>query len=455
MAQCGNVSMAHVTHPERLPVAPSEPMRRASRLQHELPVLTSAAPGGTEAYLPRLVDAHLELALSRSAAVELRGPRGVGKTTTALQRAGAVLALQDQDTAAAVRDDPRSALLGQRAPLLIDEWQEVPEVLWAVKAHIDTSSAPGQFIVTGSVRADNWEQMPLTGRSEAIDMYPFSVAERRGTGEAPLGQRLFEGLDLEAEEIDLSVNDYIGLALQSGYPNTMDEPDPEARAARLRNRIDGTVNVDTLVGRHNRSKLAEFLSCYALHSGGVVPLQRLCDEIGISRNTGDAYLRLLTRTYLVADAPSYHTNRISHLRRAPKRLLVDAGLLAAAWDADAASIRHSADLRGRLIETFVAAQLRVQAPASSVRYRLAHLRRNDREVDFVLDGGIRGVAAVEVKAGVHGGRNEARHLFWLRDLLGDSFVGGVLLHTGRRGPRRLDDGAGGCIWSAPLSTLWA
>ena len=52
-------------------VAPSEPVRRAVRLQHEVPVLTSAAPGGTEAYIPRLADAQLEMALSRSAAVEL------------------------------------------------------------------------------------------------------------------------------------------------------------------------------------------------------------------------------------------------------------------------------------------------------------------------------------------------------------------------------------------------
>ena len=436
-------------------MALSEPARRPVRLQRELPVLTSAAPGGSESYLPRLADGQLERALSRSPAVELRGPRGVGKTTTALQQAAAVLAMQDPDTAAAVHEDPRSALLGQRAPLLIDEWQEVPEVLWAVKAHIDTSSTPGQFILTGSVRGTSGEQMPLTGRSEAIDMFPFSVAERRGTGGVSLAQRLFEGFELEADEIDLAVNDYIDLALQSGYPATMDEPDSEARAARLRSRIDGTINVDSLVGRHDRSRLADFFACYALHSGGVVPLQRLCDEVGISRNTADAYLSLLTRTYLVADAPSYHTNRISHLRRAPKRLLVDAGLLAAAWDADAAAIRYSADLRGRLLESFVAAQLRAHTSASEVRYRLAHLRRNDREIDFVLDGGISGVAAIEVKAGVHGGRGEARHLFWLRDQLGDRFAAGVILHAGRRPPRLLDDTPQGRIWSAPLSTLWA
>ena len=436
-------------------MADSGPVRRAGRLADELPVLTSAAPGGSEAYIPRLADGVLERALARSAAVELRGPRGVGKTTTALQQAGSVLAMQDPDVAAAVREDPRALLLGQQAPLLIDEWQEVPEVLWAVKAHIDASSRPGQFIVTGSIRGDGRQQMPLTGRAEAIDLFPFTVAERRGVQSVSLAERLFGGHDLEAGDSGLSVADYIEIAMQSGYPNTMDEADPDARAARLRNRIDSTVNVDSLVGRHDRSKLADFMACYALHSAGVVPLQRLCDDVGISRNTGDAYLGLLTRTYLVADAPSYHHNRISHLRRAPKRLLVDAGLLAAAWHADAATILRSADLRGRLLETFVAAQLRAHALDSAAPHRLAHLRRNDREVDFVLDGGIRGVVAVEVKAGVHGGRGEARQLFWLRDQLGESFAAGVVLHTGQRPPHPLDDDPTRPIWSAPVAALWA
>ena len=418
-------------------------------------MLTSAAPGGTDAYIPRFVDTHLEQARSRSGAVELRGPRGVGKTTTALQVARTVFACQNPDTAAAIRQDPRSTLLGQRTPVLIDEWQEVPEVLWAVKEHLDTSSVPGRFIITGSLRGHEGEQSPLTGRAEAIDMFPFSVAERRGVRTAPLAERLFAGEEVGEVDTTLGVNDYIAIALESGYPNTMDEADPAARAARLRNRIDGTVNVDGLVGRHDRSKLADFVAAYALHSGGVVPLQRLCDDVGISANTGRAYQALLARTYLVADAPSFHHNRISHLRRSPKRLLVDAGLLAAAWGVGADVISRSADLRGRLLETFVAAQLRAGALASGVRYSLGHLRRNGREVDFVLDGGVCGVVAVEVKAGIHGGRREAKHLFWLREQLGDSFAGGVVLHTGRRPPHPLDDTPTGHIWSAPISALWA
>ena len=105
-------------------MADLRPPHRAGRLPDDLSVLPSAAPGGPEPYIPRLVDGGLDRALSRSAAVELRGPRGVGKTTTALQLAGSVLAMQDPDVAAAVREDPRTLLLVQRTPLLIDEWQE-------------------------------------------------------------------------------------------------------------------------------------------------------------------------------------------------------------------------------------------------------------------------------------------------------------------------------------------
>ena len=434
----------------------------ARRLQSELPVLTSAAPGGTETYIPRFADTRLEQALARSAAVELRGPRGVGKTTTALQMARSVLALQNPDTAAAVSEDPRSALLGQPAPLLIDEWQEVPEVLWAVKEHLDTSNRPGQFVITGSVRSDSWQQMPLTGtlRSDRhVSVQPLretrTVRETRAQCQAVAREACWrvsswKRVNSTSASTTTSISQCRAVT-RTRWRRSI----PEARAARLRNRIDGTVNVDILVGRHDRSKLADFMTCYALHSGGVVPIQRLCDDAGVSRNTGYAYLRLLARTYLVADAPSFHHNRISHLRRSPKRLLVDAGLLAASWDADVALIRCSADLRGRLLETFTAAQLRAQALASDVRYRLAHLRRNDREIDFVLDAGVRGIVAVEVKAGVRGGRKEARHLFWLREQIGNAFAGGAVLHTGKRPPHLLDNSTSGRIWSAPISALWA
>ena len=50
-------------------------------------------------------------------------------------------------------------------PLLVDEWQVVPEVLGAVKRAVDEGATAGSFVLTGSSQADltaaGW---PATGR---------------------------------------------------------------------------------------------------------------------------------------------------------------------------------------------------------------------------------------------------------------------------------------------------
>ena len=57
---------------------------------------------------------------------------------------------------------------------------------------------------------------------------------------------------------------------------------------------------------------------------------------------------------------------------------------------------------------------------------------------------------IEIKATSAPDRGDARHLIWLRDRLGEVFVGGVVLHTGSW-PYLIDDR----IIAAPISTLWA
>lgn len=73
-----------------------------------------------------------------------------------------------------------------------------------------------------------------------------------------------------------------------------------------------------------------------------------------------------------------------------------------------------------------------------------------QEIDLLLefDGGR--VIAVEVKAGAAPTRADARHLLWLRDELGASFVAGAVLHTGPE-VIRLDDR----IAAIPIASLWS
>src|SRR5680860_1496879 len=111
------------------------------------------------AYRPRLADAHLGELLAEFPAVMINGARATGKTTTARQHVAEVLSLDVPGVAASMRADPDAALRRVGRPVLLDEWQEAPEVLGAVKRAVDRDSRPGQFLLTGSVRAELSNEM--------------------------------------------------------------------------------------------------------------------------------------------------------------------------------------------------------------------------------------------------------------------------------------------------------
>jgi predicted AAA+ superfamily ATPase len=102
------------------------------------------------AYHRRLLDALLDDLLTELPAILLVGPRASGKTTTALQRAHSVIRLDVPGEAAAFRADPDAVLRGMAEPVLLDEWQAVPEAFSAVKRAVDAAARPQRFILTGS-----------------------------------------------------------------------------------------------------------------------------------------------------------------------------------------------------------------------------------------------------------------------------------------------------------------
>jgi predicted AAA+ superfamily ATPase len=140
------------------------------------------------------------------------------------------------------------------------------------------------------------------------------------------------------------------------------------------------------------------------------------------------------------------------LEKRAKRYLVDGGLAAAAAGFDVQGMLSDSDLLGRMIDTFVHAQIAPEATLAAHPVRLHHVRtaHGRQEVDLVaeLPGGK--VVGIEVKAASAVTRKDARHLAWLRDQLGDRFAAGVVLHTG---PDTFE--LGDRLLAAPISTIWA
>lgn len=391
------------------------------------------------AYRPRLADRTLADLLADFPAILVNGARAVGKTTTARQFASDEVRLDQPSQAAAFRADPDAALRSRAEPLLIDEWQEVPSVLGAVKRAVDDDPRPGRFILTGSVRSE-WEHevWPGTGRLVRLTMYGLT---RRELGEsldhaAPLFlDRLTSPETLVRPKSRLDLPKYIDLALESSFPEIgAATKSTRGQIAWLRSYVDQLLTRDapSLLAGVDIAKMRIYFEALALNTAGLISDKSLYDAAGINAKTASRYDQLFAELFVTEQINSWSTNRLARLEKRAKRYFIDPALAAATIDADRSTMLTNPDLLGRLLDTFVVAQLRPEFAVAERPPRLHHLRTANgrQEIDFVVETTGGHVFAFEVKASAAVTATDAKHLVWLRDEIGKKFVRGVVLHTG-------------------------
>ena len=244
------------------------------------------------------------------------------------------------------------------------------------------------------------------------------------------------------------------LALVGGFPEPALRLPARARAIWLDSYVQQLVTRDVQVIDPARDPLRvrRFFDVLAMNTAGVIANKTLYRAADINRATAEAYERLLRNLFVIDAVPAWFDNRMKRLLKTPKRYLIDAGLAAAAISVDEAAVMRNAQLLGRLLDTFVTAQFRAELEVSTSRPRLHHLRTEGgrREVDLLLEFSGQRVIGIEIKAAAAVDHDDARHLEWLRDELGERFVHGLVLHAGP-GVFELSRN----ITAAPIGTLWS
>jgi hypothetical protein len=409
-------------------------------------------------YRQRVIDRELDELLPQVSAVSLDGPKGVGKTATALRRAGTVRALDRPGVLSVLAADPGRLLAGDR-PVLIDEWQRLPVSWDLVRRAVDSDPSPGRFLLTGSASPAEAGLHSGAGRIVRCRMRPFTSAERGLaqptvslsvllTGDRPPLEG-FSGVDLET---------YATSICQSGFPAI-----GARRGRALRAELDGYL--DLIVERdfaelghpvRRPITLRRWLAAYGAATATTASLEVIRDAATAAERdkpakaTVLAYQQVLERLWIVDPVPAWLPSR-SHLRRlgaAPRHHLADPALAARLVGASAESLlgaRHSGPfpardgtLLGQLFESLVTLDVRVYAQAAEGR--VGHLRTHggEHEIDLIVERGDGQVLAVEVKLAHTVTDQDVRHLRWLREQIGEEMIDAIVVTTGREAYRRRD-----------------
>lgn len=401
---------------------------------------------------------HVRDALADTRVVLIAGARQAGKSTLArMVLAGrpdaATFTLDDEATLAAARDDP-TGFIHHDVTVFIDEIQRAPHLLLAIKAAVDRSSTPGQFLLTGSADVLAMARVAdaLPGRMEVIELWPFSQGEIEGHFDGFIDRAFARSPGRTATTV--SKLGYLRRAERGGFPDVvLTRETARRRAAWFDSYVAALTRREArdIAGVERPAELRQLLRLLAARSGQLLKIEEVARDAGLAPTTTRRYVRLLEAAYIVRTLPGWATSKTTRAVRAPKVYVCDTGLLChlLGVTADAMAAPSSGEA-GPVLETFVTMELARQLGWSDTRASLFHFRSKDgTEVDAVLEAADGRLVGVEVKAGATVRSEDFRGLRLLMDKVGDRFTAGLVLYTGTETLPFGDK-----LRCAPISSLW-
>lgn len=303
-----------------------------------------------------------------------------------------------------------SLLLEGDTPLLIDEWQLVPQLWDAARFTIDQRRKTGQFILTGSAVPVDRSKITHkgTGRFAWLTMRPMSLWEsEESNGKVSLNS-LFNGdmQDCRAPGYDLKRIAY--LTCRGGWPGALDLSE-KASLKQAYNYLDAVSeqeisDVDST--RRDPMLTKRLLRSYARHQGSQASVASILNDILTNENgstteaTITSYMKALEKIFVIENMPAWNPNLRSKaaIRTSDTRYFVDPSVSAAALRLGPSDLIADLNTFGLLFETLAVRDLRVYADA--LDGDVFHYRdKNGLECDAVLHLRNGHYGLIEVKIG--------------------------------------------------------
>ena len=329
----------------------------------------------------RRISSEIKDSLSFFPVVSIIGPRQVGKTTLAKQimseSAKQTLYLDLELQSDLFKLNDAELFLSQHSEklIVIDEVQNKKELYPLLRALVDRTREPGQFLLLGSASPEliRHSSESLAGRIAYHQLHPFDLTE---IPDAVLQNDLW---------------------VKGGFPNVLFAKNDELARRWMENFISTYLNRDLLqLGLNASPKIIRNLWTMMAHlNGQLLNVSTISNSLGVTTPTVKRYIDFLEEAFLLKSLYPFSLNMSKRLVKAPKVYLTDTGILH-----HLSGVTDLINLSGNPIvgnswESFVVNQLLALKKNQVELY--FYRTHQGTEVDLVFTRGLQVIATAEIK----------------------------------------------------------
>jgi predicted AAA+ superfamily ATPase len=220
--------------------------------------------------------------------------------------------IQDADLLKERSVNNYSRLLANIKLLVIDEAQNIPEIGLILKLIVDSIDGI-KVIATGSSVFDLSNKLgePLVGRKNTIYLFPLAQMEFAK----------YENFKETTQKIEERL-------LFGSYPELEQYSDWNDKINYLKEILNSYLLKDILVyeGIKQSNKILDLLKLIAFQVGQEVSLQELARQLGISKNTVESYLDLLSKVFVIYKVPGFSRNLRKEITKSNRWFFYDNGI---------------------------------------------------------------------------------------------------------------------------------
>lgn len=370
--------------------------------------------------------------------VMICGPRQVGKTTMLRKICSEIMENMNYVTFDNVmlrelaKKDPELFLQRYEPPLVIDEFQYVPELLSYIKLRVDQEQKNGQYFLTGSQLFNmmNGVCESLAGRVGILQLYSLSNSEIMGRENRAFTPSASFGAYRNIPQ--RSVKEVFSAIYRGSMPRMIVNPEltcEDFYSSYVKTYLERDIR--EIINIKNESKFLRFLSCLALRTGQELVIAELAKEVEVDNKTISSWISVLESTGIIYLLQPYFNNALKRLVKKPKVYFMDTGLACYLSMWSDSQILEMSPMAGNIFETYVVSEIiksYVNQGLDPRRYLYFYRDSLQKEIDLLLikDNTI---YPIEIKKSSNPGEKAAKNFSVLKFTGLDRGTGTVLCMT--------------------------